>query len=364
MEVLDIFYNEVIPEAAKGKIDSYFSLNILFNTYLVETNTKVSDEVNYDDVLVPTLMIKSKKVFDILLRKYINIAMEYYKDDKYLKEAKLENKEIKLLLSLLWSNATVEDYNNPNIFLVNRIAFLGQSLVDTKIDFGYIPLLDGNLSLEIQRDLILNETPSKMVFSLCDKENNNYYFPEVKFGLHNNEVYFYAIQNKEQEVNSYTKKVNRILYKVGDGFDSLTDNYDLYEEGNLKDITASFLVVINMAIAYLNSLGYSNIKVSSILPTRWNAKRMSIEEVAKRIKIFDGEKSFEEQNRIQNNLTQKFIRTFLRLAHHYEGMDVISYPYENDSYLHISLNDSLQCNNQLLKESFEIINPNKKSHKL
>lgn len=364
MDILEVFYKEVIPEAAKGKIDCYFSLNILFNTYFVETNTTIQERVNYEDVLIPTLMIKNKNVFDLLLVKYVNLAKEYYIDDKQLNEVKLDNKEIKFILSLLWSNATVEDYNNPIEFLEKRISFLTNSLVDSNVNFGFVPLLNGVLTLKIEKDLLLNETPSKMVFSLCDKENNNYYFPEVKFGIHNNEVYFYAIQNKEQEKNLYSQKVNRLLYKIGEGFDSTTDNYDIYDEGNLKDITASFLVVLNMSIAYLNSIGYSNIKVSSILPTRWNAKRISIEEVSKHIKLFNDKRNLEEQNRIQNNLTEKFIRTFLRLCYHYDGMDVVSYPYENDSFLNISLNEHLCCNNSLLGEIFDVVNKNKKSHKL
>ena len=32
MNVLDIFYNEVIKEAKEGKVEAYFTYNILFNT--------------------------------------------------------------------------------------------------------------------------------------------------------------------------------------------------------------------------------------------------------------------------------------------------------------------------------------------
>jgi len=364
MDVLNIFYNQVVPEASKGRVDCYFYLNILFNTFISENKIFIKESADNEDVIVPTLMIKNKQLFDLLLIKYVNLAKEFYKDDKQLNEVKIENKEEKLLLTLLWSNATIEDYNDPIHFLEKRIAFMESSLGELKNMFGYSNILDGNIELTIKKDLLVNETPYKMVFSLCNKENNNYYFPEVKFGIYEDSVYIYAIQNKNQESSPYVKKVNRALYKVGEGFDSNLDNVAIYEEGNLKDISASFLVVLNMAIAYFNSLGYQKIIVSSILPTRWNAKRIAIEKAAKKFVLLNTENSIKDQDRIQSNLTEKFLRTFLRLAHHCDGINIMSYPYENDSNLTIYLHNEIKSNNALLNETFEIINQNKKSHKL
>ena len=359
MNILDVFYNEVAKEAIIGRINCGFTLNILFNTSIEGVELEYMN--NYEDVIIPVLKINNKDLFDKLLVQYVNLASEYYQSDKYLIEVKQENMDVKFILSTLFSNATFEDFANPIAFLEKRIAFLKNSLEGTIIDFGYSETLQGNLILEIKKDLLLNETPSKMVFSLQSKENNNYYFPEVKFGLDYDTVYFYAVQTKEQEENAYIKKVNRLLYKIGEGFDAKTDNYELYEEGNLKDVTASFLAVINMAIAYLYSIGYKNIKVPSILPSRWNGKRIAIIESAKRKKEYNQEKKIKDQERIQSNLTEKFIRTFLRLGHHYEGINITALPFDVDSNLSIFLQDELICNNNLLEESFEIINQGKRT---
>ena len=64
------------------------------------------------------------------------------------------------------------------------------------------------------------------------------------------------------------------------------------------------------------------------------------------------------QEFIQNNLTNKLIRTFLRLGVHYNNIDVISLPGEIDSILHIEIDNSkkVTCNNKLLYETGLMVN--------
>ena len=112
-----------------------------------------------------------------------------------------------------------------------------------------------------------------------------------------------------------------------------------------------------MAISYFRSLGYRHIVVPNMLPVRWNSKMGVLERKYDLGKISDNEKIKEEDKilDIQKNLTQTFIRTFLRLTHHYEGMNVTSLPMELDSDLHISLSDNLEANNTLLEETSSLI---------
>ena len=62
----------------------------------------------------------------------------------------------------------------------------------------------------------------------------------------------------------------------------------------------------------------------------------------------------EEHNKIQNNLTEKLLRTFLRIVSHNKTFEVIAYPFDIDSSLHIKISDVLDCNNTLLSETFLI----------
>ena len=66
-----------------------------------------------------------------------------------------------------------------------------------------------------------------------------------------------------------------------------------------------------------------------------------------------------EQNKIQSNLTEKLLRTFLRLNIHYDGIKVTSYPFDRDTCLHLDINSMSESNNEILTETFKSTNSNK-----
>lgn len=363
MDILDIFYNYIVKEADKGVVKCFFSYFVFFKTSISKDNNYSYDNSEY---LIPTLTIHNKELFDKLLIEYVNLCMDFYGTKNFREEVlNNDNYEIdrtcpeKLIMTFLWSNATYEDFLNPEEYLRKRIEFIKNSK-EINFESNRSELLNGNIKLEIKKDKISYETPYKMCISITNDNNEEYIFPEIKFGIYNNTVYFYAIQNSNQNINTnpYSKKINRLLFKIGEGFDSSIDNYELYDEGNLKDVTSSFVVAINIAINYFHSLGYRNIKIESFLPVRWNSKngvinrKFELEKISKEEK----EEQIEKVESIQRNLTEKFIRTFLRLSHHYEGMNIESLPYDIDSSLHISLEDNIETNNSLLKETGELVN--------
>lgn len=112
-----------------------------------------------------------------------------------------------------------------------------------------------------------------------------------------------------------------------------------------------------MAISYLYSLGYSNIVVPSILICRYNAKKIALYNALLRgkIDVLRGNDILNRDESIQNNLTEKFIRTFLRLKHHYNNINILSIPYELDSNLHLSITGDLISNNSLLNETSALV---------
>ena len=158
-------------------------------------------------------------------------------------------------------------------------------------------------------------------------------------------LYIYAIQNIPQEKTNYTKKINRALYKVNDGFtdESIAD---------LKDTTASFLIVSAILLSFMQAKNINKIKISSILIERWNAKRIAISKKAKYKNLTneETEKLIKEQERIQANLTEKFLRTFLRLSEQYNNLNITAYPYEIDSYLSLEVAGRLTSENKLLND--------------
>ena len=66
----------------------------------------------------------------------------------------------------------------------------------------------------------------------------------------------------------------------------------------------------------------------------------------------------DQQLMIQNNLTQKFIRTFLSVAHHRNDIEVLNYPLDVDFNMRLRTIDMFQdkrINNSLLREEDKII---------
>ena len=62
-------------------------------------------------------------------------------------------------------------------------------------------------------------------------------------------------------------------------------------------------------------------------------------------------KLLERNDAIQTNLTNKFIRTFRRLAVQNDSLEIETYPYELDEFLTIKLNGrKKELDNMLLEE--------------
>lgn len=369
MNDISVFYDEIINEASTGRVDCFFMMNLLFSTYLKEENKTIEAKKDDDGrYLIPTLVIKNKESFNKLLTEYLTLARTKYDLTKYyeaLEFSDIKNHEQvinKLILTILWANATYDDFSDSEDFLRKQISFLKDNTFSEYNEptiIGYSEMLGGYVEIENISEPILNETPNSLKISLVEPETNEKYtFPLVRYGIKDDKCYIYAVQkNKKFDIdNNFKKKVNRKLFKIGENFDTKNDTYENYKEGNLKDVSASFVVASNIALGLLSSKGINDIVVPSILIERWNAKEKNIivrsgREENKEEYI---ETNKDEHNEIQRNLTEKLLRTFLRIISHNNTFEVMSYPFDIDSSLHIRTSPELDCNNSLLNETFLI----------
>lgn len=369
MNDINVFYDEIINEASTGRVDCFFMMNLLFSTYIREENKTIEAKKNDDGrYLIPRLVIKNKDNFNKLLTEYLALARKKYDLSIYQDEltfADVENYEQvinKIILTTLWANATYDDFSESEEFLRKQIAFLKDetfSKYEEPTIIGYSETLGGYVEVENIQETILNETPNSLKISVIEPETNERYtFPLVRYGIEDNKCYIYAVQKNKRydEENKFKKKVNRRLFQIGENFDTKNDTYENYGEGNLKDVSASFVVASNIALGLLASKGITDIVVPSILIERWNAKETGIIVKSKREEnsqeYIDSNK--EEHNKIQNNLTEKLLRTFLRIVSHNKTFNVTAYPFDIDSSLHIKTSEELDCNNTLLNETFLI----------
>lgn len=363
-EILDIFYNHIIPEAGKGKVDCYFMYNVIFNTRIPQKNLEVMTENDNPNLIVPTLYIGDCKKFEQLLIEYVNKALAFYDDsnfceevlnskdllgDDFLNQGKGVSKE-KTIMTLLWSNATVEDFYDPCSFLRKRIDYFDLGVLEeyknSKV-VGYSEIIDADIECVIEKSKIESETPYYLQIFLVNPVDGEriYEFPRIYFGIRNDIVDIYAIQNSRIRLvnEKYGKKLERKMYKVNDGLDVKEDTYENYGFANLKDVTPSFLLTANIMTGLLKAHGINNLNVISILVSRWNAKNLL-------------QKAKDEYvNTIQANLTDKLLRTFRRVGYHHSSVGIVSYPMEVNSNLIMRLYDQDDvCNNKLLEETFSI----------
>ena len=364
--MVKVFYDEIIKEAITGRIniskksDNYIPYNIIFNTNIVEDNIYLKSNLENDNLLIPTLIIKNKKLFNELLEIYLKLALKFYDDINYEPD---ENK-IKKILTLLWSNASIDDFNEPIIFLRKRISFFKNELDLYNEEKKFkSDILNGYIGVKNIKCKLLNETPYCFKITLYNNKEEKYELPLIYYGIDNNKIYIYAIQNKSnfnKEKNKYQKFIKRKLYSLDEGLDVKIENYDNYDIGNLKDITPSFLLAISIFINIIIKNNIDEIIVPSILIERYNSKVIYFDLIEKEYNKFTVDELKTNYLKIQSNLTEKLIRTFLRLAYHYDAIEVNSFPSEIDNNLILKIYNIKSINNLLLSSIFDDLNQNKK----
>lgn len=367
-EILNVFYNQVIKEAATGRVDCSVMYNILFCTNF-EDKILIKDDPIVKNLLIPRLRISNKERFDELLLKYVSLALDFYKDCPFLKfvseggvlRDEMKYAKEKTLMTTLWANATFEDFSDPYIFLNNRISYLEDKklgdLQGQRIELGFCETLNGSLYMEINKADFNNETPYFVSIYLLSDNNEVYEFPNTYLGVKDKEACIYAIQGKKkmkEYMSSYEKKVDRLLRKVDSGFDVKDDNYENDGIANLKDVSPSFLVAANIVLGLLDKLYVTKVKIPSMLIERYNGKKIA--NYMHMLLEKDADK-YNELNQkidvIQSNLTEKHLRVFRRLAFHNTGIDITYYPMEKDSNMYFDINsDNVVFNNPLLEETY------------
>lgn len=156
-QILDIFYTKIVPEAKKGRIDCYFILNIIFDLTVDNVEISKCTALPCDGVLIPTLKITNKQLFDRLLIEYVKKALNFYNplDFSFLNDLDVSNIEkgikeeyiIKYIISSLFANASFIDFSYPVDFLYSRIAMFDNKCLnyDGELSLGYIDSIGANI---------------------------------------------------------------------------------------------------------------------------------------------------------------------------------------------------------------------------
>ena len=370
--IKDLF-NSIAKEASTGRVNCGMKYNVLFETKINgETIYALPEDIKNNGIYyVPTLEINNEEEFFNILSEYFEKAKDFYAG-----KIREEDDFDKTILTCLWNNATMEDFQNPINYINKYISFMDKplDLSDEYESIGYSEMLDSNLEVCLTQEPIYEETPYAL-YVRCTNGELYYNFPVVRFGIKDDTAYIYAVQqlkksNDSLETEKYKKKIHRKLFKVNENFEKEEEIDNITNPENLTGINPSALVSLSVLFSKLEEVGIKIIEVLSFLPVRYNAKEISFlvkKDILKRkgYSDIDIENTFNDLSKsheeIQRNLSDKLLRNIRRIEYNFNNIDVTSYPMELDTSTHINLCEYEYCNNPLLQEIYEL--NKKKSYK-
>lgn len=372
-QIIDLFYNELVEEVNKNQTikigDSIFQF-----PFFIKTN----ELIDIPEEGLPVLQIKDKETFDSLLTEYIYKHEYFINENEDLKEllpaccGSTNRKEIiKYLLAVLWQNATEEDFKDPILYLKNRNEFLDSYNRLENVEMTAI--LDDEkeyyISSRICKQLPSLETPYYLKSTIYhyneEGKFETYSLPRISFGICDNKAYVYSIQTKNHQkidLTSFEKKINRYLYKANEDvleseeFLEYKNQISSYYPENISDITVNSLYSLVMLFELFKRLDINEVECITYLPLRYLAKKRSNEsknDILNNLYINLGFMEEVKKDTVdfeQQNITDKFVRTFNRYCYHFEEATITSYPFEQSSNLKISINDNKTDSNHILNK--------------
>jgi hypothetical protein len=415
MDNLELIFDEFVLEASKGHIETDpFIYNTQFHTIYGDNNytgnklcLKIRDKKAF-------LFLLSKYLFQ--LKKYRNIELDYntIKESITLLFSNITYEEllnpeeyIKRYIDFYdgyLEDKTINDFTSFNadkVFLrknkdrKEQIEALKKEETDAKTlaikEREYHEGLLGaqnrnkdfwnsNIIISSKMQSLRQETPYFMEIKF-EKEVNGklltYLLPRISYGISNDTCYIYAVQNEvtKNEIDSDDKKyrnmISRALYELNDGvYENESQDYKNYKEGrttefaeNISDVSPSAILALSTFLNVLSTCNINKVKVVPFLPIRYNAKEKAnykkVQFVSKKQELDFMEKValFKkmkiEHNMIQDNLTNKFIRNFMRLKYHFNNLDILNIPFEGEEMMSIRLNEFTLSNSEILNEIIE-----------
>lgn len=329
--ILDIFYNEIIGEMEEGTL-SIGDLKPAIKLSFKENNHSY-------------VKINDKSAFDKALISYVKKAVKFYYNDVF------SYINIKSAISYVFANITISDYDNIENYLNMRTRFLNydyeEEISDSFLEYS------SKISISKSKDFL--EAPGCFKYTIL-YDSSLFELPTIYYAVDGNCAYVYAIQNKNKYKNNLQKKINRLLYKINNGY--IEENYD--EILNGKDITMSFVASLILFIKYLKMKDITEIKLITNMPVRHKAH---IESNNRRLNYHkkkyndeeynDYKKEIERKNDVYNNVHKKLLRTFYRVLK--DGNVLNAFPSNEliSSTINFNINYNGSFNNEFCNQLLE-----------
>lgn len=288
-----------------SNIDYHISLN-----YEIEGKSIIKNDA------LPLFKIENLFVFLEKLTELLNLMYEFHLKDKEYFDFSNKNYLNYLLMSCI-TNMHENDFNY-SLDYVNALidAYNYNYNLDNKIYKGSIYLNNKKIKIyeETKKNIASMESPvyKQFIFedtTACD-DDRFYISPRVHYYTLGKKTYIKGIQNSiKVQKNKISKQLDRYFRKVDDGIDPSINISENGEVSNIRDVSPSFLVSLTLFIASFedNQLFF----MPDYLPLKYQNK----------IGVLNSKKEdSQEADRIQKNITNRFLLTGLRLSEHFDNL--------------------------------------------
>ncbi len=254
------------------------------------------------------------------------------------------NQEDKLVhaISALWLNATYDDFDRPIEFIKRYTNFLKDNTFEEftygKSISGIQTLHDCELQITEDEQGEFQETPTAINFTVKKGEFEKV-LPRIAFGISDNTAYIYGVQGLKRESGESPeiKKINRSRYAVNNKNTMPEDYQNVY----LKQEPYAYISLFAF-LTMLKQKGITKVALPSFLPIRYENKEKTLEQRTSKLiselpdngettkekrKIEkDAEQIKNDQQRIQYNITNKFLAYITRMECEVHGIEITAVP--------------------------------------
>lgn len=372
-----IFSEKEAINFIKKTINDNININLNKNCMKLVKYLECNEEEKYDSLKSCLIINNYKLFFNNLVELYKRVIDYYFKDENNRKFG-FPIYEMRNYFAYIWIRMLPEDFNNPELFLEKQIKMMSDeslSKYDKEVIIGNVESLGNNvLSIKNNTSDNWNENSNEFRFRIYDyksfREDKyfNYYYqlPLVRYGIYEKNgvktCVIGSIQNKStfNYESSFDKQIERKKYKLNKNID----------QEYMENVEPKNLLALSIFIDVLIKENIYDIEIPClyVLDNEYHKRRS--EELASRFKEkYNGDSTkpyYEEDKKVLEQVYEKadlisalksnnYIKLFERLMYQYNSFEIISYPFEGDSNLHIRLNKVNGINNEMLNELYYLI---------
>lgn len=337
-------------------------------------------EKSSNNTTQPVMIVSNYKKFFELLRQFYEKDIELFFERTNLSGFPVYEKDN--CFEQIWLRCTVEDFNDPEMFLSKQVQMINDKTFDEYDEETYLGKLeflnDNIICIKNGIARTWDENSREMIITIYDKKyyNNTEVWdrphctlPVIRYGIYEKEgkkiCSIGSIQNRRKSLvdkNSYdkqdiNKKVERKKYKV---------NSEVPEE-YIEEVEPKSILALSLFIDILNKEGITDIEIPCIyvldyeyhekmskklLETfnkEWTESRKASSPLLYKEEANYLKQNYNKQDLISKIKTERMIKKFERILYHYSNGTIKSYPGDSDSFLHMNI-PVVKCEDEIKGE--------------